>query len=78
VDPADVGRGYEERAMGSSTRGGDARACAFLEVAPTGGGQERFGVGMDDNIVTASIKALVGTAARSTGNTQPIAVSQVR
>jgi 2-isopropylmalate synthase len=71
-------RGYEERAMGSSTKGGDARACAFLEVAPTGGGQERFGVGMDDNIVTASIKALVGAAARSSGNTQPVAVSQVR
>ena len=29
-------RGYEERAMGSSTDGGDARACAFVEVAHAG------------------------------------------
>jgi len=69
-------RGYEERAMGSSTEGGDARACAFLEVAPTGGRQERFGVGIDGNIVTASIKALVGAAARTTENTQYIAVNR--
>ncbi len=55
-------RGFEERAMSSSADGGDARACAFVEVAHSGGGQERFGVGIDGNIVTASIQALVGAA----------------
>ncbi len=57
-------RGYEERALGSSTDGGDARACAFVEVAHAGGRHECFGVGIDANIVTASIKALASAAAR--------------
>ena len=57
-------RAFEERAMSSSADGGDARACAFVEVADGGGGAERHGVGIDGNIVTASIKALVGAAAR--------------
>ena len=57
-------RGYEERALGSSTDGGDARACAFVEVAPAGGRQECFGVGIDTNIVTASLKALASATAR--------------
>ena len=57
-------RGYEERSMGSSADGGNARACAFVEVAPAGG-RECFGVGIDANIVTASIKALTSAAARS-------------
>ncbi len=52
-------RSYEERSMGCSADGGNARACAFLEVARPGGGGERFGVGIDANIVTASIRALV-------------------
>ena len=50
--------------MSSSAEGSDARACAFVEVAHAGGRMERFGVGIDTNIVTASIKALVGGAAR--------------
>jgi 2-isopropylmalate synthase len=52
-------RSYEERSMGSSVVGGEARACAFLEVTRPGSGRECYGVGMDANIVTASIKALV-------------------
>ena len=52
-------RSYEERSMGSSREGGNASACAFMEVAAAGGGEERYGVGLDTNIVTASIKALV-------------------
>lgn len=52
-------RSYEERSMGSSRHGGDAKACAFMELARAGGGYERYGVGMDANIVTASIKALL-------------------
>ena len=56
-------RSYEERSMGSSGAGGDARACAFMEVAAPGGG-ERYGVGIDANIVTASIKALLSAVDR--------------
>jgi 2-isopropylmalate synthase len=57
-------RGYEERAMSSSVDGGDARACAIVEVAHGGGRRECHGVGIDANIVTASVKALVGAVAR--------------
>jgi 2-isopropylmalate synthase len=53
--PVEV-RSYEERSMGHS---GDAQACAFVEVACGNSGRETFGVGIDANIVTASIKALV-------------------
>ncbi len=49
-------RSYEERSMG---KGGDAKACAFMEVTQNGGDRECYGVGMDANIVTASIKALM-------------------
>ena len=49
-------RSYEERSMG---KGGDAKACAFMEVMQTGNDRECYGVGMDANIVTASIKALM-------------------
>ena len=49
-------RSYEERSMG---KGGDAKACAFGEVTQNGSERECYGVGMDANIVTASIKALI-------------------
>ena len=52
-------RSYEERSMGSSIDGANARACAFMEVASPGSGYECYGVGMDGNIVTASIRALI-------------------
>jgi 2-isopropylmalate synthase len=72
-------RSYEERsisASGQSNDGGDALACAFMELA--GGGEaaqrgERYGAGIDSNIVTASIKALLsgvnrlGVAGRNAG-----------
>ena len=57
-------RGYEERSIGS---GGDARACAFIEVIRNGGKRECFGVGIDANIITASVKALMSAAARVCG-----------
>jgi 2-isopropylmalate synthase len=57
------------------TEGAAAKACAFLELVATQGetgntgdaagtvdagkGGERFGVGLDTNIVTASVKALI-------------------
>ena len=49
-----------------SADGAAAQACAFLELVsangdsgPSGQGGERFGVGIDTNIVTASIQALI-------------------
>ncbi len=52
-------RSYEERSIGASGKAGDAQACAFMELAHAKGGNECYGVGIDSNIVTASIKALV-------------------
>ncbi|MDR3369212.1 2-isopropylmalate synthase [Rhodoferax sp.] len=52
-------RSYEERSTRASINAGDAQACAFLELVSAAGGPERFGVGMDTNIVTASVKALL-------------------
>jgi 2-isopropylmalate synthase len=52
-------RSYEERSTRASANAGDAQACALIELVSASGGQERFGVGMDTNIVTASVKALL-------------------
>ena len=52
-------RSYEERSVGSSQQGADAKACAFIELARQGVANECYGVAVDANIVTASIKALV-------------------
>ncbi|UCV03104.1 2-isopropylmalate synthase [Dechloromonas denitrificans] len=51
-------RSYEERSMTPIGEDGNARACAFMEIAGRDGG-ERYGIGLDSNIVTASIKALL-------------------
>lgn len=58
-------RGYEERSMG---KGGNARACAFMEVAGADTERDCFGIGMDGNIVTASIKALMSGVNRLHAN----------
>ena len=50
-------RSYEERSVTASAQGGDAQACAIVELVVQG--HECFGVGLDANIVTASIKALI-------------------
>jgi 2-isopropylmalate synthase len=60
-------RSFEEQSITARQHGAAARACAFIELTATGtaetaanqGGGERYGVGIDDNIVTASIRALV-------------------
>lgn len=52
-------RSYEERSTHPSGEAGDAQACAFMELARPAGGSECYGVGIDNNIVTASIKALI-------------------
>ena len=54
-------RSYEERSMG---KGEDAKACAFMEVMLAGGERACYGVGMDANIVTASLRALISGVAR--------------
>src|SRR5574343_429783 len=51
-------RSYEERSMVPMGEDGNARACAMIEVAAPGRG-ETYGVGIDSNIVTASLKAIV-------------------
>ena len=51
-------RSYEERSMVPTGDDGNAQACAFMEVAGEDAG-ECYGVGIDSNIVTASIKALI-------------------
>ncbi len=51
-------RSYEERSMVPIGDDGNAQACAFMEVAGEDAG-ECYGVGVDSNIVTASIKALI-------------------
>ena len=44
----------------SGAHGGDAQACAFIELSSDAtDAPDRFGVGLDHNILTASIKALV-------------------
>ena len=53
-------RSFEERSTNASEEAGEAQACAFMELATMGSDKiERFGVGLDTNIVTASIKSLV-------------------
>ena len=52
-------RSFEERSTKASQHAGDAQACAFLELAAEGSPTERYGVGLDSNIVTASLQALV-------------------
>jgi 2-isopropylmalate synthase len=56
-------RSYEERSMVPIGEDGNAQACAFMEVAGKDGG-DRYGVGMDSNIVTASLKALISAINR--------------
>jgi len=53
---------YHEHAL---TGGEDARAAAYVEVAL--GGAVVWGVGVDANIVTASLKAVLSAANRSIG-----------
>jgi 2-isopropylmalate synthase len=52
-------RSFEERSTKASQHAGDAQACAFVELAAVGESTERYGVGLDSNIVTASLQALI-------------------
>jgi 2-isopropylmalate synthase len=57
---------YEERAM---EQGGNAKACAFVEAAANG--RHRYGVGISENIVTASLLALLSAADRALAAAAP-------
>jgi len=53
-------RSFEERSIAPSADGGNAQACAFLELTANGGsGGDCYGVGVDGNIVTASIRGII-------------------
>jgi len=52
-------RSFEERSVAPSEDGGNAQACAFIELSGARGGIDCYGVGIDTNIVTASIRAIV-------------------
>jgi 2-isopropylmalate synthase len=58
-------RSYEERSMSASQIGGNAKACAFIELSAPQTCSEVYGVGIDENIITASIKALMSAVNRS-------------
>jgi 2-isopropylmalate synthase len=60
---------YHEHSIGS---GADARAVAYLELrigGEAGSAQTLFGVGIDTNIVSASLKAIASGLARARGAT---------
>ena len=52
---------YHEHALGE---GADARAAAYVE-ARVNGSKSRWGVGLDANIVTASLRAVISAVNRS-------------
>jgi 2-isopropylmalate synthase len=64
-------RSYEERSVGKSAEGGNAVACAFMEVSNAEGGGERYGAALDVNIVTASLMALISAVNRMEKSVQP-------
>ncbi|WP_150048448.1 2-isopropylmalate synthase [Methylomonas rhizoryzae] len=51
-------RSFEQRSLAPSSVAGNAAACAFVELASVSSGNIRYGVGIDANIVTASLRAL--------------------
>lgn len=70
---------YEERSLG---QGADAKASAFIELALEGRPGSAYGVGIDANIITASIQALLSganrlLAKRGAANDEGIAVKML-
>ncbi|HZT86710.1 MAG TPA: 2-isopropylmalate synthase [Stellaceae bacterium] len=53
---------YREHAVGA---GADAVATAYVQVRDPANGDELYGVGMDGNIVTASLRAVASAATRA-------------
>jgi 2-isopropylmalate synthase len=60
-------RSYEERSIDAGEEAEQAQACAFMEVRSPAANVECYGAGVDTNIVTASIKALISAANRLEG-----------
>jgi 2-isopropylmalate synthase len=58
---------FEERSLRESQEG-EAQAAAFMEIRLTGQKVERYGVGLDENIITASLKALISGVNRLLGD----------
>jgi 2-isopropylmalate synthase len=50
--------------MSASASAGNAKACAFVELAPIGQTTTVYGVGIDENIITASLKAIISSLNR--------------
>ena len=69
-------RSYEERSMVPMGDDGNARACAFMEIAGGNGGGDFYGVGIDANIVTASLKALISGINRAAVRRQALPVDR--
>lgn len=69
-------RSYEERSMVPMGDDGNARACAFMEIAGGNGGGDFYGVGIDANIVTASLKALISGINRAAVRRQALPVNR--
>jgi 2-isopropylmalate synthase len=56
---------YEERSLG---QGADAKAVAFVEVVADRMAGSHYGVGIDANIVTASVRAMINAVNRCVGD----------
>ncbi len=52
---------YQENAVGA---GADAQAAAYVQIN-SGGDNTLYGVGLDNDIVTASLKAVASAATRA-------------
>ena len=62
-------RSFEERSIAPSEDGGNALACAFVELSDASGSVsgEHYGVGIDGNIVAASLHAVFSAVQRIQG-----------
>ena len=65
---------FEERSTQSSSAGGNAQACAFVELVGAAGMGTCFGVGLHTHTVTASVRALLSAVNRL--GLQPQSLSQ--
>lgn len=55
---------YEERSMNNTREGSHASACAFVELTANQQTTATYGVGIDENIITASLKAIISSLNR--------------
>ncbi len=56
--------GYEERALETGDHGVKAKACAWVEASLAGKEHALFGAGIDDDMLTAAIRALISACGR--------------